>query len=112
MSNRHQPGLYTPGADKPPAKEMVNFDQDIMDKHDALETRRREVHSQLGQTRQEIDRIYKGIGQIVAENGAWQKDIVRVGKLQLEIDALDQGILYIDGQIGLLKRSNYWLNSR
>ena len=112
MQNRYPTGLYTPGSDKPPEAERINYDQDIQDQHDALEFRRREIQAQQGQARQEIERIYKTIGQSIAENGAWQKDIARVGKLQLEIDALDQGILYIDGQIGLLKRSNHWLNSR
>ena len=112
MTNRNAPGIYTPGSQKPPEKEMINFKQDVQDQHDALESRRREIHAQREQTRQEIDRIYKGVGQIVAENGAWEKSIERVGKLQLETDALEQGIKYIDGQIGLLKRSNYWLNSR
>jgi peptidoglycan hydrolase CwlO-like protein len=112
MINTRDRGLYTPGSENLPKAEIVNFKQDVQDKHDALESRRRNIHDQRKQILNEIDRIYKSIGQVVVENGAWQKDIARAGQLQLEIDALDQGILYIDGQIGLLKRSNYWLNSR
>ena len=104
--------LYTPGEQNPPEKEVVTFKQDIADQYDALEARRREINLQLSENGAEINRILESTGQIVAENGAWQKSISRVGKLRLDAEGLEAGLRYVEGQMGLLKRVNSWLKTR
>ena len=108
MSNRHARGLYTPGSQTLEV-DRVNYNRDIQDKADALEAKRRGIQAQITATNQELNRILTGIGQSVIENGGWKGDMARAGKLRLEIEALDQAVLFIDGQIGLLRRNNAWL---
>ena len=104
--------LYTPGEQNPPEKEVVTFKQDIADQYDALDARRREINLQLSENGAETNRILESIGQVVAESGEWKKASVRVGKLRLEAEGLEAGLRYVDGQIEVLMRSNYWLKTR
>jgi hypothetical protein len=95
-----------------PRAETVRFDQDVEDKYERLIKRRAELNAKLIDCNHEQDAILSNLGELVAEGGDWQKQTARLAALRLESGALEQGIKYIDGQKGLLKRMNSWLKTR
>ena len=112
MQTRYGTDRVTPGNQSLGKPEIKRFDQDVADKYNGLEAKRREINAQLREGNAEINRVFETIGQVVAEGGEWQKSISRVGKLRFDTEALEAGLRYIDGQEGLLKRSNNWLKLR
>jgi len=92
--------------------ETITRDPEVLERHDALISRLGELRAELGAVNGETVAILAAIGKQVAEGEGWQKSIAKVGKLRLESEGLDAGIKFIDGQIELLKRSNYWLTNR
>ena len=111
MSNRHQPGLYTPGS-QTLGKEMVNFDGDIQAQFDSLAAKRRELELTLGSVNGEQEQISGALGELVASGAKYTKQTDRLAALRQESEAIEAGILYTNNQCDLLRRFNGWLPKR
>ena len=105
MSFKEQ--LYTPGARI--GKQTVTFDGDIQAQFDSLGAKRRELELTLKSGRGEREQILDSLGEMVASGANYAKQLARLAALRQESEAIEAGIKYIDGQLGLLKRYNNWL---
>ena len=73
-----------------------------------------ELRAELGKESAELSAIMSidRVGQLVGEGLPYDKQLERAAQMRYEIEALELGIMYIEGQIGLLERSNYGLSKR
>ena len=84
-------------------------DPAVREKFDAMVSRRRELAERLTEANRDREQILINLGAWVAEGCDYEVYTARLAELRLETEALEAGILYVDGQAELLKRSNYWL---
>ena len=73
-----------------------------------------ELRAELGAVSGEFSAIMSmaGIGALVGTGASYEKQLARAVKMRPQIEALELGIMFLEGQIGLLERSNYGLNKR
>ena len=95
-----------------PKMEIKRHDPEVENEYNELSARRRELNAELAAHNREVDQILAGLGELVASGSKYKKQIDRLATLRQESEALSAGIRYIDGQVGLLKRSNNWLKTR
>lgn len=95
-----------------PKIEIKRHDPEVQEKYDAMTSRRRELNDQLGEVTGEINTILGALGEQVAEGKVYQKSTARLATLRQQVEALEAGILFVDGQRGLVERMNPWLRSR
>lgn len=100
---------YTPGQDKPGPAVIVNYNETIQMEYNGLKSRRRELTTQVRQCSAEINQVQANLGAMAAEGCDYSEYTANLGQLRLQVEALELGIHYLDGQMGLLKRSNVWL---
>ena len=87
---------------------------EAQEQYDELAKRLGDLRSEFGAVSGEFSAIMSmaGIGALVGTGQPYEKQLARAGKMRLQIEALELGIVYIEGQIGLLERSNYGLSKR
>ncbi len=93
-------------------KEVVTHNQDVEDEYSEMHARRRELGDQLSEVTGEMNQILAALGAQVAEGKGYQKQTARLSELRSQSEALQAGVLYVDGQRALLERLNTWLRSR
>ena len=84
------------------------------EQYDGLGTRLGELRAELGKVSGELSAVMSpaGIGQLVGTGEPYEKQLARVADLRYKAEALELGILYIQGKISLLERSHYGLRKR
>ena len=87
---------------------------EAQEQYDELAKRLGELRAEFGAVSGEFSAIMSmaGIGQLVGTGQPYEKQLARAAQMRLQIEALEFGIQYVEGQIALLLRSNYNLNRR
>lgn len=93
-------------------KEIKNYDPEVQEKYNGLTDRHRELRAELSAVNSEVDQNLAEIGWIVASGKGYKKHTSRLSELRSQSEALRAGILFVDGQRGLIERMNPWLRSR
>ena len=109
MTERYKSDLYTPGRQSLGAPEIVRDNQEIRDKYNSLQARRRELMTRLQAVSGKQRELLINLGAWVAEGCDYKEYTDQLSDLGAEQEALQAGIDYLDGQLGLLKRVNSWL---
>ena len=88
--------------------------QEAQKTYDELAKKLGELRAELGKESAELSAIMSidRVGQLVGEGQPYTKQLERAVKMRHQIEALELGIMFLEGQIGLLERSNYGLNKR
>ena len=87
---------------------------EAQEQYDELVKRLGELRAELGAVSGELSALMSlaGVGQLVGTGESYDKQLERAAQMRYEIEALELGILYIQGQISLLERSHYGLRKR
>ena len=87
---------------------------EAQESYDELAQKLAALRAELGKESAELSAVISmaGIGMLVGTGQPYEKQIARAAQMRLQIEALELGIMYIEGQIGLLERSNYGLSKR
>ena len=87
---------------------------EAQESYDELAKTLGELRAELGKESAELSALMSmgGIGALVGTGASYDKQLERAAQMRLQIEALELGIMYIEGQIGLLERNHYGLNKR
>ena len=94
---------------KPEAHTVIRFDQAIADEYAELLKKRGELNTRLRAGYNKQDDLIQTMGLAIAAGGDWSGHAEQLSFLRLEGEALESGLLYLDGQVGLMERLNHWL---
>ena len=101
--------VVSPGDNRPEKHTVIRFDQAIADKYDGLSQKRSELNSRLRAGYGKQDDLIQAMGLAIASGEDWSGHAEQLSFLRLEGEALEAGILYLNGQCELMKRLNSWL---
>ena len=101
--------LVKPGDNKPAAHTVVRYDEKTAGEYAVLLQKRGELSTRLRAGYNKQDAIVKEMGIAIAAGEDWKALAEQLSFLRIEEEALESGILYLDGQVGLMERLNNWL---
>jgi hypothetical protein len=111
MQTRYGKEAVSPGRKMPEKAEIQNFNQPIQDEWNRLQNRRQELQTRIREIEREERQLMTDLGHIMAEGADWREYGVHLSTLRLEGELVELGISCLDGQLGIMKRNNYWLKS-
>ena len=94
---------------KPGAHTVTRYDATIAGEYAELLQKRGELGTRLQAGYGKQDAIVKEMGIAIAAGEDWKALAEQLSFLRIEEEALESGILYLDGQVGLMERLNHWL---
>ena len=109
--NRYPTGPSGRDIGKPEKHTIIRFDEKVAGEYAAMLQKRGELGARRSVVFAKQDEAVKAMGEAVAAGEPWEPIAKELNDLRLEEEALEAGIKYLDGQVGLMLRLHHWLKS-
>ena len=109
MHNRYQNSPSGRDIGKPEPHTVIRYDQETQEKYDGLLQKRSELNATLRAGLGKQDDLIQAMGLAIASGCDWKAIGAELSEMRLEGEALESGILYLDGQVQLMERLHHWL---
>ena len=96
---------------KPAAHTVTRYDATIAGEYASMLQNRGELSARQRAGYNKQDDLIQSMGIAIAAGGDWKAIGAELSELRLEGEALESGLLYLDGQVSLMERLNHWLKS-
>ena len=96
---------------KPEPHTVIRYDEKVAGEYAATLQKSSELKARLGAGYNKQEGVIKQMGLAIAAGEDWEPIAKELTGLRLEEEALEAGVKYLDGQVGLMLRLHHWLKS-
>ena len=109
--NRYQDAPSGRDVGKPEPHTVIRYDEKVAANYAGLVETLSELKARRSVVFANQDEAIKAMGATVANGEPWEPIAKELTDLRLEEEALEAGVKYLDGQVGLMLRLHHWLKS-